>query len=347
MSTSVNSPRRRQLTDFERGEIVGAWKCSLTEQEISDVLKRPKPTVHTVIDKYKQFGRTTVARRKGKPRKLDHRAVRRLVNIVKEDRRQAVDEITEKFNTAMAISTSSKTIRRTLHENEFFGRAGLRKPLVTEKNRQERLKWCLERKDWNIEWELVIWSDESRYLLFKNDSRRWVWRRPHEKYDVECLIPTVKNKDGVMVWGCFSQNALGPLIEVEGTITGLKYLEVLKENLEPFINTLPVNLLHLFQDDNAKVHRIPAVNEWKEDNSISSLPWPAQSPDLNPIEHLWDVLDRRVRGRQNTPKNKTELMDVLVEEWQKIEPEILKNLVESMPRRIQAVIDAKGNPTRY
>src|SRR6185369_496158 len=105
----------------------------------------------------------------------------------------AIEEITEKFNTSLDISVSSKTIRRTLHEEGFFGRTGVRKPLVSEANRVKRLKWCLERKDWDFEWEFVIWSDESRYLLFQNDSRRWVWRRPHEKYDVDCLIPTVKS----------------------------------------------------------------------------------------------------------------------------------------------------------
>lgn len=68
---------------------------------------------------------------------------------------------------------------------------------------------------------------------------------------------------------------------------------------------------------------------------------------LNPIEHLWDVLKRKVRAHKPHPKNIGELMVVLNEEWGKIEPEVLSNLVESMPRRVQAVIDSHGNPTRY
>jgi transposase len=348
MSNPTNTRKNCELTDFERGEIIGAWKCGFSEKAIGDTLGRPKSTVHNVINKYKEFGQTTVAARSGRPQKLDDRAIRRLVNIVKENRQQAVNEITEKFNTAMSVSVSSRTVQRTLHESGFYGRAGLRKPFISEENRQKRVKWCLERKDWINEWELVIWSDESRYLIFRNDSRQWIWRRPHEKYDVDCLLPSMKSgNQGVMVWGCFTQNVLGPLIEVNGTINGTKYIEIMEQNLLPFLNDLPASSVHLFQDDNASVHRYKPASEWKEENLITSLPWPAQSPDLNPIEHLWDVLERRIRARPTHPRNLEELMDALTEEWETIEPDVLRNLVESMPRRVQAVIEANGYPTRY
>ena len=83
-----------------------------------------------------------------------------------------------------------------------------------------------------------------------------------------------------------------------------------------------------------------------EDNLISSLPWPAQSPDLNPIEHLWDHLGRKLHEHKPIPRNKRELSSVL-EEWVKIEKSVLENLVNSMPRRIKAVIDSGGNPIMY
>ncbi|CAG8573440.1 8064_t:CDS:1, partial [Ambispora leptoticha] len=72
---------------------------------------------------------------------------RRIINIVKDNRQQSIDEITEKFNTGLEILVSSKTIRRNLHESGFFGRAGLRKPFISEENRRKQLKRCLERKD--------------------------------------------------------------------------------------------------------------------------------------------------------------------------------------------------------
>ena len=77
-------------------------------------------------------------------------------------------------------------------------------------SRDNRLKWCQARKSWNKVWDYIIWSDESRFLLFENDEQQWVWCKPHENYDVDGLVPTAKSgNDGVMIWGCFVKNKLG------------------------------------------------------------------------------------------------------------------------------------------
>lgn len=341
-------PKSCQLTEFERGEIIGLWKGGHSERNIQEILQHPKSTIHDIITNYKNKNQTTAAPQPGRPPKLTERDIRHLTKIVKKDRQQSLDEITEEFNNLSITSACRNTIRSILHSEGYFGRAGKRKPLVSEINRKKRLEWCRERRNWDSdEWDSIIWSDESRYLLFQNDAHHWVWRKPHEKYDISCLIPTVKGSQGVMVWGCFVKNRLGPLIQVSGKITGSVYINMLENTFLPFYNSFENNLQYIFQDDNAPVHRARAVNQWKEDNSVLSLPWPAQSPDLNPIEHLWDVLERKVRVHKPHPKNIQELMIVLEEEWNKIEPEILINLVESMPRRVQAVIDSKGNPTKY
>ena len=77
---------------------------------------------------------------------MSERNIRQLVNIVKEDRQQSLEEITDKFNKLSVVSVSSHTVERTLHNEGFYGRAGKRKPLVSEANRKKRLKWCKERK---------------------------------------------------------------------------------------------------------------------------------------------------------------------------------------------------------
>jgi transposase len=341
-------PKKRELTEFERGEIIGLWKGGHSEWNINEILDIPKTTIHRTITDYKDSEKISAAPRSGRPPKFTERDVRHLAKIVKEDRKQSLEEITKKISDCLSSPVCNNTVRQVLHSEGYFGRAGKRKPLVSEANRKKRLAWCRERKEWDSEWDSIIWSDESRFLLFQNDAHHWVWRKLHEKYDVNCLIPTVKSGNrGVMVWGCFAKGQLGPLVQVSGSITGSVYMNLLENTFLPFYDSLGNNLEYIFQDDNAPVHRARIVKQWKEDNSVSDFPWPAQSPDLNPIEHLWDVLERKVRAHKPHPKNLNELMEVLLEEWGKIEPEVLTNLVESMPRRVQAVIDSHGNPTRY
>jgi hypothetical protein len=74
----------------------------------------------------------------------------------------------------MKISVSSRTIQRTLHNEGYSGHAAKKKPFVSKQNRKKRYGWCRMRKNWITEWEKIIWSDESRFELFNNDSRNWV-----------------------------------------------------------------------------------------------------------------------------------------------------------------------------
>jgi len=180
-----------------------------------------------------------------------------------------------------------KTLSKYLHEQGFYSRVGVRKPFVSEKNRIKRLTWARERREWLDEWESVIWSNESKFELFRGNGKRLVWRQPHEKYDVNCLIPTVKSgQQGVMVWGCFTKYNLGPLVKLDGKVTAVVYIDILKNYLLPFLDDLDDQENYLFQEDNAPIHTARIVKSWKEENEVDSIPWPAQSPDLNPIENL-------------------------------------------------------------
>jgi len=326
--------KRRELTDFERGEIVGLSKGGFSQRNIAEILGFPKSTVGEVIKKYNEQGLTTVPPRSGRPKILTERDNRHLIKIAQENRSKTLEELTENFNTSIAISVSSRTVQRTLHKEGYSGHAAKKKPFVSEKNRKKRYGWCRMQKNWITEWDYIIWSDESRFEIFNNDSRNWVWRKANERYKADCLKPTVKNSIGVMVWGCFCNNKLGPLVLVEGTLNSDKYIELLKEHLLPFLNDLnglneEEGLLiprfffqeenYTFQDDNAPCHASIKTKSWKNDNSIKILPWPAQSPDLNPIENLWNELEIRIRKHKPMPKNKNDFFVALKEEWYKID----------------------------
>jgi len=124
-----------------------------------------------------------------------------------------------------------------------------------------------------------------------------------------------------MVWGCFHKNGLGPLVRLDGRVNSRDYINLLQDKLLPYLNTLEDKENFIFQEDNAPIHTSRLSNEWKARNNLTSLHWPPQSPDLNPIEHLWDVLERKIRAHNPLPKNKEELWQILQEEWSQIHSE--------------------------
>lgn len=99
--------------------------------------------------------------------------------------------------------------------------------------------------------------------------------------------------------------------------------------------------------DGARSHTARVVQEYLNQHNIQVLDWPACSPDLNPIEHIWDQLGKAIRGRPNQPITLAELEEALVEEWDLLPQENIRRLIRSMPRRIQAVIQSHGGNTKY
>jgi len=151
-----------------------------------------------------------------------------------------------------------------------------------------------------------------------------------------------------MVWGCMGWNGVGKLIEVQGKMDAEQYCEILEEGVEESFQKLKMaEDEQYFQQDNDPKHTSRKAGQWFSDNNIIPLKWPAQSPDLNPIEHLWQHLKNRLQQYDTLPKGVHELWERVAEEWNKIPPETCQNLIESMPRRIQAVLKAKGGHTKY
>ena len=132
---------------------------------------------------------------------------------------------------------------------------------------------------------------------------------------------------------------------IAGNLSAVRYREdILLPHVVPFLQAHPDMTL---QHDNATSYTARSVCDFLQDRNVSVLQWPAKSPDLNPIEHVWDLLDRRARARAIPPKNVREFAGALVEEWGNISQQELANLVQYMRRRCTAVLNAAGDHTRY
>lgn len=184
--------------------------------------------------------------------------------------------------------------------------------------------------------------------VFRTSGTTYVRRRTGEAYNPECLVPTVKYGGGSnMIWGYMLSAGTGIPFICSGRMNSTTYTTMLEQTLEPSIAKLFPNQreLVIYQQDNAPCHTARSSLEWFRQNKVNVLEWPAQSPDLNPIEHLWGILKKKISTRKIT--SITHLKAVIQEEWENLNPLICKRLVDSLPRRIAEVIKNKGGPTKY
>jgi len=150
-----------------------------------------------------------------------------------------------------------------------------------------------------------------------------------------------------MVWGGISLGARTDLHIVEGgVLTADRYAtEILEEYVVPYAPYIG-DRLQLMQD-NARPHTANCVRDYLELVAITVMDWPARSPDLNPIEHVWDKLGQLIKKRNPAPTTFQELRSALTEEWDNIPQEYIDSLIKSMPRRMEAVVKARGGNTKY
>lgn len=149
-----------------------------------------------------------------------------------------------------------------------------------------------------------------------------------------------------LVWGCFSAHGMGSLHYFKGTIKSHEYIDILENVMLPYASQF-LQQGFIYQEDNDPKHRSKDVQPWFSLHQVTRLDWPSQSPDLNIIEQLWNELKRRLAERK--AKNVADKFIQLEEEWnsQRLPKTTIDKLIDSIPRRCQAVIDAKGFPTKY
>lgn len=171
-------------------------------------------------------------------------------------------------------------------------------------------------------------------------------RRPKLKaFDPKYTRATLKHGGGsIMLWGAMSSRGVGPLHKIEGNMDKFQYARILNDTMMPYADeNMPVTWI--FQQDNDPKHTAHYVKQWFLNNSVTVLGWPSCSPDLNPIENLWQVVKTKVSSLKIS--NFDNLYTETKKAWEDIPSSVCENLVSSMPRRCQAVIDNNGFATKY
>lgn len=218
---------------------------------------------------------------------------------------------------------------------------------MTSTQKKNRLKWARDHINWDLEqWNKIHWSDESRFEVCIGDSRSRVLRERNETFHPDCLKRKVKFPASVMVWGLMSAKGVGRLYFIDGIVNTDKYLTILKECLlSTMEETLNSGEDFIFQQDGAACHTSKRALKWFQDNNIPLLEWVSSSPDLSPIETLWHKMKKALRAAP--ARSVGELKTRLREIWHGFTAQDSQELVNTMPRRIHAVIKAKGDVTQW
>ena len=334
-----------RLNDEQRWWVIISWKDGQPKKTIARNLNLSINTVRNTIKRYQESGGIKDRKRIGRKAKTTQREDRWIIRQAKLNRRATSTEIQKGFKALSGKVVSSSLVRKRLIRSKMICRRAVKKPLLSSFQRLRRLRWAKAYKNWSLrDWRRVVFSDESKFLLF-SDRSSYVRRMPGEAMLPQCLQPTVKHGGGgVMVWGCISYSGVGRLHRVDGNVTGAYYQKILKFCALPSQNHLYPNGEGIFMQDNAPVHTSKANLKFLRDSGVNVLPWPGQSPDLNPIENLWQFLKHKVQGRRF--HNCDELFETLQRLWNSIPQTYIRKLIDSMPGRCRMVISRHGWPTK-
>ncbi|MBN3285256.1 TC1A transposase, partial [Polyodon spathula] len=280
-------------------------------------------TVGSIIRKWKLHHTTQALPRKGRPSKLSAQTRRRLVREATERPTITLKELQSSVAGSgvmvhQSTDVSTSTVQRRLREAGLTGRIAAKKPLLRVQNKRRRLAWAKKHRNWTFEeWKSILWTEESKFEISGSNHRVFVRRREGERMSSACVVPTVKHGGGsVMVWGCFAGDRVGDLYQVHGKLNQHGCHSILQRHAIPSRLRLVGQFFILQQDNDPKHTSKLSIKVWMEDHQIKTLSWPAQSPDLNPTENLWNVIKRKMDGHK--PSNKAELFEFLRQEWHKV-----------------------------
>ncbi|GFX32395.1 transposable element Tc1 transposase [Trichonephila clavipes] len=303
ITTAVVISRRKQrstfdqVSEFDRGRIVAYRDCGLSFRKIGSRVGRNQTTLMQICDRWMQEGTTDRRGRSHPTQCTTSREERQIVRMAVTDRSVTSRTVARNIESVMHHSVSARTIRRHLQQSG----------LSTQNHRHLRRQRCDERRMWAVEWNEVVFTDESRICLQHHDGWIRVWRHRGER----------------MLNSCVMHRHTGLSPGIMGLATAI------------------------FQQDNARPHVARIVQRFFVNHQIELLPWPARSPDLSPIENMWSMVAQRltqITPPAATPDQPWQRVEAT---WSAVPQEHIQSLFESMPRRVATVISNNGGYSGY
>ncbi|KAI4293326.1 hypothetical protein PAPHI01_2600 [Pancytospora philotis] len=328
------------------GKILAFSEAGFGQAEIAKKLGISQSTVSRCLKRHVLGGPTTYSKSSGR-----HTVVFAAIEAAIMRQNKACPTFSLRKHVAKLandhkITISYSTVRCVLNGNSVAAHSPAKKPALLAKHIENQFAAA---RAWigftERELQSIVFSDESKFNLLQSDGKVSVWRGPCSQYDRKHVIGTKKFGGGsVIVWACFSYGGVGKLVFIEGIMDAYKYVSILATALPPSLEQMGL-FEFIFQQDNDAKHTAKVTKCFFENRSIRVMPWPAMSPDMNPIENLWEYVKHRVAELE--PKNIANLKSKIMQAWSEILLAVCQKYTMSFSNRALALCRSRGEHTKY
>jgi transposase len=283
----------------------------------------------------------------GRPIKHSEREKRLLFRRVSLEPSLSIAQLTERAG----MDACHKTVVKILKERQILSIVAAKRPSLTHAHAINRLRFANNHLNKSVrDWKRWTFSDEcSVHLDCAEGNRRFIIKRS-DRFKPDFVVGKKQQGGGkLMIWSFISPDGVGPLLFIEGGINARLYTQLLQRYVLPHV------LEHLdengegqiYMDDGASSHDAEEVIEFCAEKGIQRPYWPANSPDINPIEHIWGWIKNKLTAMAAKPRNIAQLKEILTEIWYNIPQQSILKLYEGMPKRIETVRAVNGWNTNY
>ncbi len=329
--------RGKPSTEKEKGKIDLMMNLKLSQVKIAKEIGRSRVAIQNYIQ---TLSLPAVKSKAGRPKKLGTKTIKKIIASASNKKISC-----KKLKNNLGLKVSRSSIERVLKSSQVLVYKKMQgKPPLSKVHQDARFMFALHHVRWVTEWRKVVFSDEKKFNLDGPDGFHHYW---HDlRKDELTFSKRVQGGGGVMIWCCFSREGKSSVHFVDSCMNSESYTRLLSAALIPYTES-KFDGNYIFQQDNAPCHRAKNTQIWFEMNGIDVMSWPSRSPDLNPIENLWGMLARIVYEGGKQYNSISDLKSSIISSWERITTEYLENLIDSMPKRMDAVLNSRGGPTKY